>query len=351
MTRTISVIVNRRAFLEAVSWMEWAHRPIGIGPSRIAEFRLDQALVMEAHDAHCQDRPPIRRLRFLEVPKVAARINMLVSGKAEFATDIPPHQIGVTASDRRLEVVGWPINTTRCLVFNMAHPVLASPLVRRAGATRSAARRSSPRCGAAAPACRAGCSGSSTAASTSATSRRPASTRRRRRASCARRATAASRSPHRCLNNNHTNQTATAQIITEGWRSPGLNVPPQVVEDWGRILGGEPHTRGVHDGSAAAVAPDPAAQMPGTRGRGSGPWLRNPWRNEQLGDPAGELETNMDKTRRIAVWRRMLEIIEREDPAYVVLHRNANFIAKRRDIARRLARSFVMDFRAHNWGV
>ena len=47
----------------------------------------------------------------------------------------------------------------------------------------------------------------------------------------------------------------------------------------------------------------------------------------------------------------MLEIAEREDPAYTVLHQNATFTAKRRDIRWRAAPAFAMDFRAANWGV
>ena len=84
-------------------------------------------------------------------------------------------------------------------------------------------------------------------------------------------------------------------------------------------------------------------------GRTGQPWLANQWRNEEFGALAAELETSMDQPRRIAVWRRMLEIVEREDPGYVVLHRNAAFVAKRRDIKWRASQSFFMDFRGSNW--
>jgi peptide/nickel transport system substrate-binding protein len=46
----------------------------------------------------------------------------------------------------------------------------------------------------------------------------------------------------------------------------------------------------------------------------------------------------------------MLEIAEREDPLYTVLHQTATFTAKRKDIRWRAAQSFLMDFRASNWG-
>jgi hypothetical protein len=44
-----------------------------------------------------------------------------------------------------------------------------------------------------------------------------------------------------------------------------------------------------------------------------------------------------------------LEIAEREDPAYTVLHQTVNFTAKRRELPWKPGQSFGMDFRASNW--
>ena len=52
--------------------------------------------------------------------------------------------------------------------------------------------------------------------------------------------------------------------------------------------------------------------------------------------------------RRLA-FRRMLEILEREDPAYTVLHQNATFTAKPKALKWKAAPTFAMDFRATNW--
>jgi peptide/nickel transport system substrate-binding protein len=56
-------------------------------------------------------------------------------------------------------------------------------------------------------------------------------------------------------------------------------------------------------------------------------------------------------SRRREVWQRMLMIAERDDPVYTLIHQNANFTAKRRDIGWRPSQSFFMDFSAANWGV
>ena len=49
------------------------------------------------------------------------------------------------------------------------------------------------------------------------------------------------------------------------------------------------------------------------------------------------------------MFKRMLEICEREDPAYTVLHQTATFTAKRKDIEWQAAPAFQMDFRAENF--
>ena len=63
------------------------------------------------------------------------------------------------------------------------------------------------------------------------------------------------------------------------------------------------------------------------------------------------LETSTDRAARRKAFRRMLEICEREDPAYTVLHQNATFTAKPKSIKWKAAPAFAMDFRAGNFEV
>lgn len=344
------MIVNKRAFLEAGDWMAWARAPITTGPYRIAEFRADSELRLEAFDDHWDGRPPLRSLRFVETPETASRINLLRSGGADFACDIPPDQIAGIEADPRFEVVGGPINNTRYTVFNKSHPVLANPLVRQA-LTHSVdrdlivealwgGRTEVPR----------GLQWEFYGDFYIADHENPAYDPDKARALLSEAGYNGEPIPYRVLNDYYTAQTSTAQINTENWRAVGLNIQLQMVENWGQISEGEPETRGVHDWSAAASLPDPCVQMSGSWGPSGSPWLNNQWRNEEFGTLSNELETGTDRDSRIAAWRRMLEIIEIEDPAYVVLHRNAAFTAKRTDIDWKVAQSFVMDFRRHNWG-
>ena len=62
------------------------------------------------------------------------------------------------------------------------------------------------------------------------------------------------------------------------------------------------------------------------------------------------LQAGVELEPRRADFRRMLTILEREDPCYNVVHQNATFTAKRRDYKWRPAQSFVFDLRASNWG-
>lgn len=73
------------------------------------------------------------------------------------------------------------------------------------------------------------------------------------------------------------------------------------------------------------------------------------WTNEEFNKLCGEFEASTDMSKRPALFRRMLEIIEREDPGYTVLHRSASFTGKRRDIAWSHSPTQAMDFRADNF--
>jgi peptide/nickel transport system substrate-binding protein len=70
--QNIGVVLSRRAFAAAESWLAWARRPVGTGPYRVAEYRPDASLTFEAHDEYWGGRPPVRRIRFVEVPEVSA---------------------------------------------------------------------------------------------------------------------------------------------------------------------------------------------------------------------------------------------------------------------------------------
>jgi peptide/nickel transport system substrate-binding protein len=349
MARTASVIANPRAFAAARTWQDWARRPIGTGPYMVTEFNPDRILVLDAFDGHWAGRPPIRRLRFVEIPEVSSRINALLSGEVDFACDIPPDQIAAIERNPRFEVAGGIINNTRITVFDKTHAVLSNPLIRRA-LTHSIDRQAIidalwggrvnvPR----------GLNWEYYADMFIGEHEAPrfdlTEARRLLREANYR----GEPIPYRALNNYYTNQTATAQILVEGWRAAGLNVQLQMQENWGQITARTP-TRAIRDWSQTASLPDPVAQIVPNWGRNGATWNNGEWRNDEFATLGDFLQSSVDRAARRQAWARMLQIVEREDPGYTVLHRNGNFTAKRRDIRWKAGPSFVMDFRASNWG-
>lgn len=155
--------------------------------------------------------------------------------------------------------------------------------------------------------------------------------------------------PYRLLNNYHTNQAATAQVLAESWRQIGMNVQIESKENFPQVLARGPK-RAVRAWSNGASFNDPVSSITSSHGPSGQQWQVGEWSNAEMGKLSDLMESSTDPALRNAAFRRMLEICEREDPAYTVLHQTVNFTAKRRDIQWKAAQSFVMDFSARNWG-
>lgn len=343
-------IVPGEAWARAGGWSRFFQAPVGTGPYRVAEWRIDSRLILEAFDDYWGGRPPIRQIRFLEVPELSSRINGLFSGEYDFACDITPDQIATIERDPRFEVVGGVIMNHRVTHFDTTHPALENPLVRRAmthAVDRQAivdslwAGRTEIPAGLQFPFFEGMLAQGWTVPRFDI-----AEARRLLREANYRGETI----PYRMLSNYYTNQVATGQVMVEMWRAAGLNVEVQMVENWGQVQAAGPG-RGIFDHSVTAFFNDPISMVPTTYGpRGSLTRL-GMWRNAEVHALVPQLESSTDRDRRAAIWARMLQIMEREDPVVNVIHQTANFTAKRRNIAWRPAKSFVMDFRARNWGV
>ncbi|MBR0642480.1 ABC transporter substrate-binding protein [Plastoroseomonas hellenica] len=349
LTRNTGMILSQAAFGTAATWLDHARKPVGTGPYRVAEFRPDQSLTLEAFDDYWGGRPPLRRIRFIEVPEVASRINALLSGEVDFACDMPPDQVSTVERSARHQVVGGHIMNHRLTVFDKNHPQLANPLVRRAfthAIDRLAivdalwgGRTRVPK----------GLQFDFYGAMLQQDWEAPrfdlAEARRLLREAGYRGAPI----PYRLLNNYYTNQTPTAQILVEGWRAAGLNVQIEMRENFPQVLSRDGQ-RGVRDWSNSAAYNDPVASLSAQHGPDGQQWQINEWRNEEFGSLSRLLESSVDLEERRRAFRRMLEIAEREDPAYTVLHQTVNLTAKRRDLRWAPGQSFSMDFRARNWG-
>ncbi|MDJ0386902.1 ABC transporter substrate-binding protein [Roseomonas sp. E05] len=342
------MVSSPAAFEAAASWLDWARKPVSTGPYRIVEFRPDQSLTLAAHDDYWGGRPPLREIRFVEVPEVSARINMLLSGEADFACDIPPDQIGEVERSPRHEVVGGLIMNLRLSVFDKTNPALADARVRRAlthsvdrqaivealwgGRTRIPRGEQFP------------FYGDMYQADWEVPRFDPAEARRLLKEAGYK----GEPIPYRLLGNYYTGQVATGQILVEGWRQVGLNVQIEMRENFPQVLSKQ-GMRGIWDWSNSAGFNDPISSITRAHGPTGQQWQVGAWQNEEFGRLSDFLEGSVDQEARRRAFRRMLEIAEREDPAYTVLHQTVNFTAKRRDLPWRPGQSFAMDFRRANW--
>ncbi len=345
-----SQIANRRAWDEAGSYADWARKPVTTGPYQVGEYKPDVSLTLVAFDEYWGGRPPLEEIRFVEVPEVASRVNGLLSGEYDFACDLPPDQIATVQAASGFEVQGSTILNHRVSVFNTQNEILANPLVRRA-MTHAIDRQAIVDAlwggqtvipaglqfdifkttdmfidGWAAP------------------DYNPELARDLLKQANYK----GDAIPYRLLNNYYTNQTANGQIMVEMWKQVGLNVEIQMKENWAQIHDPE-GVKGVRDWSASANINDPVTPMVTQFGPNGEMQQKKDWTNAEMNDLSVVLETSTDRALRKKAYARMLEICEREDPAYQVLHQNAVFTGMKSSLKWKAAPAFAMDFRSNNW--
>jgi peptide/nickel transport system substrate-binding protein len=343
-----SDIMSRKGWEDAASYLDWARKPITTGPYKVVEFRPDNSLTLEAHDDYWGGRPPLKRIRFVEVPEVPSRIAGLLSGQYQFACDIPPDQISDIEKNAGFEVQGGTILNHRLTVFDKNHAQLQNPLVRRAFTHAIDRQAIVDSLWAGRTKVPAGLQweyyGDMLHADWTVPEYNP-----KLAADLLKQAGyKGDPIPYRLLNNYYTNQNATAQILTEMWRSVGLNVQINTVENWSQIMQRN-DSRAVRDWSNSAPFSDPVSSIVNQHGPNGQQQQIGEWTNTEMNQLCEVLETSTDRARRRTAFRRMLEICEREDPAYTVLHQNATFTAKPRALQWKASPAFAMDFRPGNY--
>ncbi|MBC7801195.1 MAG: ABC transporter substrate-binding protein, partial [Gemmatimonadaceae bacterium] len=334
---------------QSTGWAAHARRPIGTGPYRVTEWRPDVSLTLEAHDAYWGGRPPLSRIRILEVPEAAARADGVLAGEYHLATDIAPDQIATIERGGRARVVGGPVPNHRIINFDNKHPALRDPRVRLAMAHAVdgqaivdalwAGRTRVP------PGLQWEFYGPMFIDGWTVPRHDPA----RARELLAAAGYKGEPIPYRIRNNYYTAEIATAQILVEMWRAVGLQVGIEVKENWAQVLATTP-PRGLRDWSNSAVFDDPVSSIVNQHGPNGAQQQNGEWTNAEMNTLSATLETSTDLPQRRAAFARMLQICEREDPAFIVLHQNASFTAMRTGLPWRASPSFFLDLTPRGWG-
>jgi len=336
-------IVSKRHWLETGDWTANAKTPCGTGPYRLARFRADSELLLESHDGYWAGRPPLKSVRFVEVPEVAARIAGLRAGEFDFACDLPPDQISEVEKDPKLAVQGGLVTNHRIVVFDKNHPILANPKIRLAMAHAVDCQAIVDALWGGRAKVPAGLQfdfyGDMLVQGWTVPKYDPSLARALLKEANYQ----GGEIIYRARNNYYTAETATAQILVEFWKQIGLNIRLEVKENWPQVLD-KAGPRGVRDWSNSAVFDDPVSSLVNQHGPNGAQQTNGEWTNPEMNRLSGDLEASTDPAARKKAFARMLEICEREDPAYIVLHQNAVFTGLKKSLPWTQPPSFFMDF-------
>jgi len=347
LTRMGCDVINKRHYLESGDWNTWAAAPVGTGPYKVKEFKKDQYLILERHDQYWGGAPEIHEVHFFDVPELASRINGMLAGEYDFATDIPTDQIKTVEQSGKLEFVGGPILNHQITCFDKAHPVLKDARVRRAMSHAIDRQMIVDMMWDGRTVVPKGLQFEFYGPMLVTEHGTPSYDPEKAKALLKEAGYNGETIPYRVLNNYYTGQVQKAQIMAEMWRAVGLNVEIQMLENWSQIYD-QSSPRGVRDWSNSAGFNDPVSSLVQQHGPNGQQQQIGEWSNEEFNTLSAVLENSMDPDERKRASARMLHIAEHEDPAFMVIHQTASFYAKRKDLDWKWSPTFYMDFRNGN---
>lgn len=111
---------------------EFALKPVGTGPFKVAKFSADTELVLERHEGYWEEKPPLKQLTYRIIPENAARVTALLNDEVQIITNIPPDQVKTLTDSPNVEVRDVPLANMHVLRYNTKHAVLKSDKLRTA---------------------------------------------------------------------------------------------------------------------------------------------------------------------------------------------------------------------------
>lgn len=325
-----SQIMSRAAFERAGSWRIWQAAPVGTGPYRFAEARMDSMVRFIRHDAYWGGPAPWAEILWRVVPEVSSRLAGLQASDFDLVADVPPDQFDAVTRRPELEIVGKPIQNIRSLTIDTTAPPLSDARVRRALSLAIdrkliieglwAGRTEVPN----------GYQFPSYGETYVADFPPPAYDPGEARRLLTQAGYKGEPITYKLLNNYYPLQVQGAQAMVAMWEAVGLNVRLEMKENFSQIEAAPIHA--IYDNSNTALLPDPLGHGWRVFGpRGEMPYRSKTWRSAEYEALGARLFASTDPVERRALSLRMLEIVRDEAPV-VILHRQAIFYGKRRDV-------------------
>ena len=129
-----------KKYLKGVGTKGFVAKPIGAGPFRFVEGKLDERIVMERYDRYYGGSPeikpvgtpPLKRVIFEVIPETATRIAALQAGKVHIIQTVPPHMVETLKRDPNVQVKTALGTRVHMFEMNVRQPPLNDVRVRRA---------------------------------------------------------------------------------------------------------------------------------------------------------------------------------------------------------------------------
>ncbi|MCG8593249.1 MAG: ABC transporter substrate-binding protein [Kiloniellales bacterium] len=343
-------IVSRAAYEAAGNFDKWALAPVGTGPFRVVEFKPNEYLQLEAHDAYWGGKPTIKSLRFQLVPELSARIAGLLAGDFDIIANVTPDQIEAVERHKGFRVVGGALPAHQMVGFDVNNnPQLKDVKLRRAlslavdrklivdslwhGRIDIPNGHQLPAFGALYDPNRP----------------LPQYNPEKAKALLAASSYKGEVIPYRSVGSYYPVELPTAQALVEMWRKVGINVKLELVENWSQVR--ERPGTGIYNGSDGMRYPDPLSTLWRRWGAISKFQKRGDWSNDEFNRLGEILGTSMDQEERKKAYQRMLDIFDYEDPPGIILHAKGRFYGIRDGLEWKPYPAAQMDFRPGNVNV
>jgi peptide/nickel transport system substrate-binding protein len=105
---------------------------VGTGPWKLVEYKRDQYIKLEAHDAYWRGKPAFKYLVFRGIPEVATQVAELKTGGVDIIRNVSADLAPELRNHAQTYVSSTPILRTHYAAFDMRHPPFDKKLVRQA---------------------------------------------------------------------------------------------------------------------------------------------------------------------------------------------------------------------------